>query len=374
MTPAVCTEGGAFLARTYRNSRFKDGAASQAEPPGQWGTHVVHAMFPPSPGRLAFYFDQLGELLEAGVNLHEIMQHQAVRIPDRRLRRMSAELADAAAQGQSLAARLPRYRSLIPASAFGLLAAGERAGTLPATCRELADELRTAQKTKWAVNLIALWYGSILTFALLAAGLPRVIHPDGARWGLYQEWLLTVVLPVIVACCVLFLLARLLMAIPRIAGAVRRLGYHLPGIGGLMRRGGAVRFLFALEGLLRAGVELPEALAVAGAATGDEIMAWELAAAGAKARRGTSLAEVLDGCRSLPQQVRTALATADRGGRYDHAVAVLTEDAREARRRAQRSAGMVGYGGAMLATAVITAFTVLYMFKGYVQGLLQIFE
>lgn len=88
----------------------------------------------------------------------------------------------------------------------------------------------------------------------------------------------------------------------------------LPLLRGAERRLAQSRFLFALEALLRATTPWPEALVLAGEATGRRRWIAATRAAAERARQGQGPAEIFRSLACMPPATRSALSIADFGG------------------------------------------------------------
>lgn len=359
-----------------------------------WGAHPLHALWPVSPGRLAFYLDQLGDLLNAGVTAHEAMTQLAMFALDGRLRRMSRELATGASQGEALAEGLRRYPQLMPPFVRGLILAGERSGQLPDVCHELATELRDLQKLRWVQAFAAVWFGGLLVMVLSfppltggilaasveamnsgrelpAAPLARLLEIAGP---VVRQWSAQVALPALLVVIALAAAGRIAGAWPALQAPLQRVLYRLPVTGNLLRRSAMPRLLLALEALLRAGVNMDEALTLAGEATGSVVMTEQLAAAGAQARRGVALPQALAPVTCLPREVKDSLTIGERAGAYERTLQALRQGSRDAKAMAVRVVGVAGYGVGLVGSAVAVGVAVFIMYRNYVMTALSAFD
>lgn len=385
------------MARLTREAKGLQSPSRLARPAAPsvigWGGSPWHALWRVSPGRLAFWLDQLGELLNAGVNMHEAMLQLALYGRDGRLRRLSREAAEGASQGQSLAEQFRRYPQLIPPQVRGMILAGERAGALPATCRELADELRQQQYARWKLLLAVLWFGLLLLVAVVVVPLSRLVMQASASQinslggnesplayvlrvalPVVRHWLTHIFLPGLLAAIVAWYATKLIGGLPALQRPVQRLLYRVPVIGHLVRRAATTRFLVALSNLMRAGVEIQEGLGLAAEATGDAIMTEQLQAAGGRIRAGQSLDQALRPCKCLPPQARDSLALAELAGSYDRSLEALVMDAREGRRRAVTLAGILGITVATAAGAVLVLIVLYLGYTNYFNTVLHLWD
>lgn len=382
------------LARKVRREATTRRSTVAGRSERSWGAHPLHALWPVSPGRLAFYLDQLGDLLNAGVTAHEAMTQLALYALDGRLRRMSRELATSASQGEALSEGLRRYPQLMPPFGRGLIIAGERSGQLPLVCHELATELRDLQKLRWVQAFAAVWFGGLLVMVLSfppltsgilaasveamnsgrelpAAPLARLLEIAGPVVG---QWSSQVALPALLIVLALWAAVRLAGALPAWREPLQRVLYRLPVSGALLRRSALPRLLLALEALLRAGVNLDEALALAGEATGSVVMTEQLTAAGAQARRGVALTQALAPVTCLPREVKDSLTVGQQAGAYERTLQALRQGARDAKTMAVRVAGVASYGVALVGSAAAVGVAVFIMYRNYVMTALSAFD
>jgi len=339
-----------------------------------WGHSPLHAFWRLSPGRLAMYLTQLGDLLNAGLTMRDAMEEMGSHALDFRLRRMSRETAAAAAAGRSLTGELANYPQLMPAHVRGMIMAGERAGALPRVCQELADELRQQQSLKWKAAIGEVYFGLIFILAVLVPGLPRIIDPSGPQWNLYFDYLRDVAAPIYVGVFIAWNLAKLIGAIPALLGPVQTLLYYLPGSRQLIRQAALTRFLVSLDALLRAGVEIQEALGVAAQATGNVVLEKSLTAVAQRVRAGQPIEQALRGSTGLTRDIAESLILAQRAGTYDHTLGVMMQHWREGRSRLHWILLITAYGILVLLSAVAIIIIAKIAYTAYVNGLFKIFD
>jgi len=339
-----------------------------------WGANPLHGFIRLSAGRLAMYLTQLGDLLNVGMTMHDAMGELASHAYDWRLRRMSQEISAGAAAGLSTSEQLARYPQLLPPQVRGMLLAGERAGALPRVCQELADELRQQQNARWAAAISEVWFGLLFIMAVLVPGLPRIINPEHLDFGPYFLYLKQVAAPIFVGTFVLWNGAKLVGSIPVLADAVQTFMYILPGAGHLIRRAALTRAAVALEALLRAGVEIQEALALAADCSGNAVIRRQLQWASGQVRAGRPLDVALSKATFLPGPAKQSLILGERAGTYERVLSAVAEDARANRKRAVFLVGIGGYGVTLLVSAAVVTAVVYYGLSGYVNALLAGFD
>lgn len=336
-----------------------------------WGANPLHALIRLSAGRLAMYLTQLGDLLNAGLTLYDAMGELSSHSYDWRLRRMSKEIAAGAAAGQALAEQMERYPQLLPPYVRGMLLAGERAGALPRVCQEMAQELRGQQTARWTAAIAEVWFGILLFLALLVPGLPRIINPERPDLAAYGQYLLRVALPILIGFIVIWNGAKLIGSIPSLARPVQAFLYYLPGAGHLIRRSALNRVAVSLESLLRAGVEIQEALALSARSSGNSVIYGQLMRASALVREGKPLEQALRHVRFLPPVARQSLILGERAGTYERVLAAMSEEAKAGKSRTVMLVNISGYVLMLLASAAIVIVIFYTAASGYVSALLN---
>lgn len=342
--------------------------------PSGWGANPLHALWRLSAGRLAMYLDQLGDLLNAGVTMYEAMNQLAFYAHDGRLKRMSKEIALGASRGESFYTQLQRYPQLMPPQVSGMLLVGERAGNLPAVCHELAQELRGQQALRWKYAIGQLYFGLIFFLALIVPGLPRIIRPEGPDWQAYLDYVNTVVWPVLLGFFVVWNGAKLIGAVPVLAGPVQRLLYITPGARTLIRRAAMIRVMVSLDALLRAGVPIQEALGLAAQSAGNVVITRQLERAAQRIRDGGTLEQALTGAKAFPREIRDSLIIAERSGTYERTLGALVKGWRDAKSRAVLVMGLGAYLAMTLLSAAVIIWVVYVGYTGYFNALFQIFD
>jgi type IV pilus assembly protein PilC len=289
---------------------------------------------------------------------------------------MSREMSEGASQGQSLAGQMERYPQLVPPHVRGMILAAERSGTLPEALQELAEELRAQQTARWKMMVGSIWLGLMVFVGVAVVPLTRRLFlASAAAFESYnatepplrqflrvaipvaREWLFHTFLPTVMVLLVALLASKLIAGLPRLQRPVQRLLYRVPIIGNLVRRAATIRFLVSLQGLMQAGVEVQEGLALAAEATGDAVMTEQLQAAAARIRAGRDLTTALAPCTCVTREVKDGLALAERAGTYDRTLQGLTTGARASRLRTVALSAVFGYS----LTLVLSAAFVLYV-------------
>jgi len=183
-----------------------------------------------------------------------------------------------------------------------------------------------------------------------------------------------VLLPGLVVLVLGYYAIKLVAGLPALRRPVQRLLYRLPVLGHLIRRAATMRFLVALNNLMRAGVALPESLGLAAEATGDADLGDQLQAAAGRLRAGQTLEQALRPCRGLPAEVRDSLVLAETAGSYDRSLSALVSGAREARRRATTLSGVLGISLSIALGAVVVLIVVYCGYTNYFNTVFHLWD
>ncbi len=321
-----------------------------------------------SPGRFSFFFEQLSEMLHAGMSVHEALLALRQGALDRRLGAAAAAMAPAISEGGSFTDQLARYPELFPAHVRGLVKAAEHSGHLDIITAQIAEDYRAKQKSAWAILLAQLWFSIPLVLVLFVVPLPRIIDL-GLGW--YVSFILRVSLPILFGCVVLYYLSKIVFNLRSVRAFRDRVLYALPLASLMIRRAAARRYLLALESLIGSGVEVQQAMELAAESAGNAVIEAQLAKAAQQVRDGIPIGQALSHAKALPLEIRQSLETAERSGNYDQALKGLQEWAEQQQATTVRFAGIGGYGIVMLLTAIIVAVAVGYSYFSYIQAILN---
>ncbi len=321
-----------------------------------------------APSRMGFFFDQLAQLLHAGVNIYEALLELCQRGVDGRLSRAAASMVQPIANGGSFSEQLDRYPELFPAHVRGLVKAGEKSGRLDRITAQIAQDYQERQKRAWVISLVQLWFAIPLVLIFFVVPLPRAID---LGWSWYFGFVLRVSMPVLLGTILLHQLSKVILNLRRLRRLRDRVLYALPVAGLLIRRAATRRYILALEALIGSGVEIQEAMEIAASTAGNVVIEEQLMKAAEKVRGGTPVGPALAGAKALPVELRQSLETAERAGSYDDALAGLGQWARELQARSLKLAGLGGYGIVLLLVSIAVAVAVGYTYISYVESVLR---
>ena len=134
---------------------------------------------------LAFFFRQLGTMIEAGVPMVTSLDTLAKQSRDLRMRGIVNEMARAVDAGMPMSGVLQRYPETFTPLVVSLMRAGEEGGFLGPACKQIADymdhemELRNLYKRETAIPKLYAFVSM-----LIIAGTNLLIHSLGLQGGL----------------------------------------------------------------------------------------------------------------------------------------------------------------------------------------------
>jgi type IV pilus assembly protein PilC len=248
---------------------------------------AVAAPAKPRPLRgsdLLTFNDQLAHLTQAGLPVERGLRLIAGEMRSRRLAATIHQIAAEAERGRPLAEVLEAHRGHLPALYGRLVDAGVRTGNLPGMLFNLGRHLDLVQRLRAAIwralaypLLVLLAFGLVLGFVgLWVLPMYRDIYAEFGRYlPLPTEFVLS-----LAPWTPLFLgvLAAVVIGVPILWGAIRAAGKDqmvvdalvlpLPLLGPVLKRSMIARWCDAVNLGVSAGLDLPAAIELAGAAVG----------------------------------------------------------------------------------------------------------
>jgi type II secretory pathway component PulF len=348
------------------------------------GQGILYPLWPIRASSLAFFFDQLGRLLSAGVTPHEAFASMQERVGGR-LRRVCREGATASAGGGAISAHLARYPRYFAPHVIAMMRAGELSGALPEVCQELRGEFEgEASVARWmsvikvylALNLLPCVFvpsfPGMLKHINQKGATPMDVLRPGLQW--YGQHVVHYVLPWLVLLAAVWLVAKVVLNLPGLTGVRDWLSLYVPVVSAGSRRAIVARFMRTLELLQRAAVPPAQALHEAALATGNRLVAARVAAPAARLREGGSMAEALRASGVFSPAQVGLLATAEQTGTMEDALSQLSARTREEREGFAKIATRGGCVAGIVISAVCVLFAAAAGYLAFYQTLFKIFE
>jgi len=365
------------------------GAERRAAQPQGWGASPLYVIRPIGQGALAAFFEQLAQLIAAGIGPQAALTELQHRVSGGRLRLICREGAAALAAGGSISGHLARYPRVFEPHVLALMRAGERTGELNVACARIAEQFALEARVRRYFFWTRAYYGTVLlgTFWVLTVIIPgfAAVLRELAKLNnstpqlalhmlLTRFWELTLYhfLPYVLLAWVLVKVFTVVLNVDALRPFRDGLLLGIPLVAGTTRRSALARFATSLAALFRAGVPLADALQESAAATGNIHLAQRLAAGVPQVAKGVPLSAVLGAARMLSNADVGRLATGEQSGMLDQTLERLATEAEEHRQSAIRRAMFLGPVLIMLLVAVGVGYAMYAFYNTYFNTLFEI--
>jgi len=310
------------------------------------------------PTEMVTFSRQLALLLQSGVGVIQALELLSSQAGDKTLKRVLIEVINDLRGGKGLSTALAQYPNVFPTLYCKLISVGEQTGSLEAVLRSLADytERQAAAMSKIkqalmypavvfclaigvaAVMLTVLLPPLIEMFSKLGGTLPLPTRMLLAGMGFLQSYGMYLLVVIIALGIVGFLYSRT----PNGRYLRDRLILRLPVIGRLSLVSELARACRSLSLLFRAGLPLPEVMALTTRATGNKVVARAFSEVEQDMLRGQGLAKPMSKRKVfLPLMVAMTKVGEETGNLDDSLIIVAENYEIEADRRTQAMLGMI---------------------------------
>jgi general secretion pathway protein F len=319
---------------------------------GLWPDHISeieaasHSDTQPRGGRLsaaelALLTLQLSTLIQAGLPLEEALHAVAKQSARRRVTGVLSAIRSRVMEGHALASALALFPGAFPELFRATVAAGERSGHLGHVLEQLAIYTQDRQASRQKIQM-ALVYPVILMLAslvivgfLLGYVVPDVVQifVDSGQplpWltqalistseGLRRYGLL--MLGLLVALVALW---RWSLRQPDWRLRWHRQALNIPLIGEVLRAMEAARFASTLAILGKSAVPLVDALEIAAAVIGNQVIRARMIDVARSVREGGTLSRALELSGDIPPMMLHMIASGERAGELDRMLARAAE-------------------------------------------------
>lgn len=307
--------------------------------------------------------------LEAGLPVVRVFTQQSQRGPHA-VRSMMSRVAEQLSTGSSLAEAIEPEKSLLPPLVAPLLAAGEEAGRLGESLRELEEFFDQQHALKrqfraniaWPVIQLVAAIGVIALFLLIIGMLGLKMEPLGSFIGNgvtgATRWL-----TLVAGCFFLGWVAyRVVAHQARFLPAVERLILMIPGIGSAVQCLLLSRFCVAMKMTLGSGLPVKRAVRLSCEATGSQLYAQAFDRAKPALGKGATVTEALTECAVFPAALLDAVEVGEESGSLpevmDKQAEIWHEDAAMKLRIVTQLAAFAVYG--LVALMIILLIAKIY--------------
>ena len=273
---------------------------------------------------------QLGALTRSGLPLEEALLVASEQTEKKKTRKIVLGLRTAVLEGQSFSQACDQYPNTFPPLYRATIEAGETSGKLDAILERLADHLEGREQIKQKLQL-ALIYPVLLTVisVLVVLGLLTYVVPEivgvfdnlgqelpGLTQGLItlSELLKAYGLHLLLGLLLVWVLVKLLLRNNELRFAVHKSLLRLPLVGKFSRGSNTASFTRTLAILTGSGVELLEALRIAGQVTPNMAIKRAVENAAVNVREGGSLSQSLAKSKLFPPITVHLIASGESSG------------------------------------------------------------
>jgi len=295
----------------------------------------------PRPKDVILFSRQLATLVDSGVALTAGLQLLGTQIGNKYLRRVLGEIEDEIHMGTSLSAAMAKHPVAFSELYCRMIETGERSGNLGPALRQLADYEERIQITLAKVRGAMAYPLFVLTLAVfVVAILVKVALPPMVRlfeefsaelpWptrfliaitNFFGEYGLTLLIGAAVLSVALLLFSR------RPSGRLllHRLMLRLPLLGKISIHGSVARLSRTLSALIKAGLALPEALALSKETIGNLILQEALENVRQETLLGRGLSEPLSRVKQFPPMMSYLARVGEETGTLDTHLATVAD-------------------------------------------------
>jgi len=294
--------------------------------------------------QLATAYQQIADLLRAGVPLLRSLRLIGRSKASPRLAAVMRDVADQVADGERLADAMGAHPDVFPAIQLAMVRAGERGGFLEQVFERLSVFLEHQADTRgkvvgsliYPLLLVTVGVG-VVVFALVVfvpqfeSMYANIELPTPTKILMAASEIVQVAwLPMLIAIGALIAGARWGLRQPPVRRAVAVVEMKIPKLGPLLQAMAVARFARILGTLLENGIPLIQSMQIAKEAAGNVLLEEAIAEATEAVRAGESLAEPLGVCGLLSEDVVEMIAVGESANNLD-VVLITIADTIEAR-------------------------------------------
>ena len=279
---------------------------------------------------LALITRQLAALSHSGLPLEESLRVVSEQTENKGIQKIVLGIRGSVLEGQSLSQACNQYPNVFPPLYGATIEAGESSGKLDAILERLADHLEAREQIKKKLQL-AMIYPMLLTVIslLVVLGLLTFVIPEivqvfddlGQELPALTQGLITLSdvliqygLYILLGIILLWVTIKLLLRVDHLRFSVHKSILKLPLIGRFVRGSNTASFTRTLAILSDSGVELLEALRIAGQVTPNVAIKSAIQDATAMVREGGSLSQALAKSKLFPPITVNLIASGESSG------------------------------------------------------------
>jgi type IV pilus assembly protein PilC/MSHA biogenesis protein MshG len=336
-----------------------------AGPPTDQRSYMATSVLGPVVGKvalstLAFFFNQLGTMLRAGVPMVQSLDTLSTQTRDPRFKHVVQEMKGHVEAGRPMTAGMQRYPEVFTPVMLSIIRTGEEGGFLDESLFTVAKYTEDEIELRNLYRRVTIYPKLLVVASILIIGgtnlIIGAIAPNGQKLSSPLTNITTwfFLTPLIVG---LFLFFRVGLANFRIKYSWDAFTSFIPFIGGTIRQTSMAKFGRAFGALYRAGVPLPNVVKLSADSCGNEYMRAKLYPASKVLESGAGITETLKSTGALSPIVIDMLSTGEQTGNLDQMLNKMSDYYQdEAKTRSVQLGHFMG----------VLAFLIVAIYIGYI--------
>lgn len=310
------------------------------------------------PSEMVTFSRQLALLLESGVGIIQALELLEAQTVDKTLKSILYQIVNDLRGGKSLSQALAQHPSVFSSLYSKLINVGEQTGSLETVLRSLADyierqstamgKVRQALMYPALVLLLAIGVGGLMMgfllkpvidmFSKLGGALPLPTRMLVGGMQFVESYGLIILLVIVAIAVVAFMYFRT----PNGRFTRDRLSLRTPLLGRLFQITELARICRSLSLLFKAGLPLPEVMALTTRATGNRVIAQALGVVEHDMLRGQGIAKPMSQLPIFLPLMVEMVKVGEETGNLDESLVIVAENFEiEADRRIQTMLGLI---------------------------------
>jgi type II secretory pathway component PulF len=315
---------------------------------------------------LAFFFNQLGTMLRAGVPMVQSLDTLSNQTRDPRFKHVVQEMKGHVEAGRPMTAGMQRYPEVFTPVMLSIIRTGEEGGFLDESLFTVAKYTEDEIELRNLYRRVTIYPKLLIGASILIIGgtnlIIGAIAPNGQKLSSPLTNLSTwfILVPLMIG---LFLFFRVGLANFRIKYSWDAFISYIPFIGGTVRQTSMAKFGRAFGALYQAGVPLPQVVKLSADSCGNEYMRARLYPASKVLESGAGITETLRSTGALSPIVIDMLSTGEMTGNLDQMLTKMSDYYQdEAKTRSVQLGHFMGVL-AFLVVAIYIAYIVVTFYQ-----------